>query len=1156
MRSFFTPSIRTSRLVTGAAAFLWLLSCFSPKSYAQIPSNAVWEATSLTGVEIHTLPLSGTTLFAGTHNNGVFRSTDNGSSWTAVNSGLTSPDILSLAVNGTTLFAGTNGSGLCRSVNSGASWTQTDAARPFSQVWAVAVTGSTVLAIPSDGNVTRSVDNGASWRMTGANVPIASTLAVSGSTFFAGTFGRGIFRSFDNGATWTAANAGLGNSIGIFVIVVNGTTLFAGTSGGIFRSTDNGTTWTSVNSNFTTAVWSLAVNGTTLFAGTSGGVFRSDNGGNAWALMNTGLANLSDSLSPPSYSITALTMNGNTLFAGSFGRGVYRTTIALVPAPTLTVNRSSLPLGTTFVGTAGIPQAYTLTGENLTTSTVTIAAPVGVLLATSIDGAYSPTLTFTVTNGLLPQTSIYARLQSAVIQPVRGAILHQSGSAAVSVSISGSFQMIPAPTQSALIVSPRVLEFGDIAVGGVVMPKSYTVTGTIPAGSTVNAIAPPGVEISSSPSGPFTSSLSFTAANGQVNETVYVRLNSSTPIRHFGSAITNVTNAVGVPVDIFGRILAPPLAQLSVMPPILDFGTILQNDSIPEKTFTLTGSNLVDPVSVVAPAGVQLRNPITGVWESPLTLLPDANRSTSQTIRVRLESSSIIGEIRGIIANESSPATPADVLVLGAILPRPLPPIPPQLITDSNRIEFGTILVGTTTNIRSYILSGRNLTTSTVTIVAPQTGVEISTSPNGQFSTTLELPVNIGTLQATTIFVRLNTSTARTVSGDVIAHRAGSTSASVSVFGMVQRLPERLSVSRPSVALDTIIHFDPSPPQTYLVTGANLIAPVVVTAPEGVLLFSTTTGTWTRTLVLPTSATGSLTQTIAVRLDSSVLRTLLPSALIQHVSGSTSAFVQVSGAVVQLFLPAGAETTLELRLVAPRSLLLIRDTAHMQLWLKDSRLFTPRLIGRFMRTLRATVRIDTNNLAILGVVPGSGTRASLVSQLPQVPRTPSPLELSVVRVDTLTTSNMLLAEIIVMATLGETTNNTIRLTQPTEWRASDGNASNARVIWSSDSLRIEIAPLVKPRPRSAFTAIVAPNPSNGAVQLHYTRSTDASNSEPLTLIVSDMVGSILQHTELGLRKGNTPYQETVRLTGFAAGAYRVLLVSPSEVIVGRMDIVK
>jgi hypothetical protein len=53
-----------------------------------------------------------------------------------------------------------------------------------------------------------------------------------------------------------------------------------------------------------------------------------------------------------------------------------------------------------------------------------------------------------------------------------------------------------------------------------------------------------------------------------------------------------------------------------------------------------------------------------------------------------------------------------------------------------------------------------------------------------------------------------------------------------------------------------------------------------------------------------------------------------------------------------------------------------------------------------------------------------------------------------------------------------------------------------------------------------------------------------------------MVGSILQHTELGLRKGNTPYQETVRLTGFAAGAYRVLLVSPSEVIVGRMDIVK
>lgn len=71
----------------------------------------------------------GTNLFAGTNGslypqyNGVYLSTDNGSSWTAVNSGLTNTSILSLAVMGTNLFAGTAGSGVYRSTNNGASWT-------------------------------------------------------------------------------------------------------------------------------------------------------------------------------------------------------------------------------------------------------------------------------------------------------------------------------------------------------------------------------------------------------------------------------------------------------------------------------------------------------------------------------------------------------------------------------------------------------------------------------------------------------------------------------------------------------------------------------------------------------------------------------------------------------------------------------------------------------------------------------------------------------------------------------------------------------------------------------------------------------------------------------------------------------------------------
>ena len=56
---------------------------------------------------------------------GVYKSTDGGGSWTAVNDGLTNRDVHALAIDPhtpTTIFAGTSG-GVFRSMNGGASWT-------------------------------------------------------------------------------------------------------------------------------------------------------------------------------------------------------------------------------------------------------------------------------------------------------------------------------------------------------------------------------------------------------------------------------------------------------------------------------------------------------------------------------------------------------------------------------------------------------------------------------------------------------------------------------------------------------------------------------------------------------------------------------------------------------------------------------------------------------------------------------------------------------------------------------------------------------------------------------------------------------------------------------------------------------------------------
>lgn len=135
--------------------------------------------------------VSGTNIFLGTNGAGVFLCTDNGTTWTAVNSGLASPYISSLAVSGTNLYAGTFRDGVFLSSDTGKNWNNVS-------------TGLTNLEI--------------------------SSLAAGGTGLFAGTFGGGIFRSTDNGANWTAVNSGImALHIQVYSLTVIGANLFAGT---------------------------------------------------------------------------------------------------------------------------------------------------------------------------------------------------------------------------------------------------------------------------------------------------------------------------------------------------------------------------------------------------------------------------------------------------------------------------------------------------------------------------------------------------------------------------------------------------------------------------------------------------------------------------------------------------------------------------------------------------------------------------------------------------------------------------------------------------------------------------------------------------------------------------------------------------------------
>jgi uncharacterized repeat protein (TIGR02543 family) len=265
-------------------------------------SGATWSAvnTGLTGRPSQTISISITslvinpftpaTLYAGTGRDGVFRSTDSGDHWTAVNTGLTNTDIYSLAIDPvtpSTLYAGT-GRGVFLSWNSGTTWWPTDPTN--------SLTNTEIQGLVID--------------------------PLTPSTLYAGT-SYGLLRSTDNGYHWTelrvSPTSGGGYGYALVIDPLTPSTLYAGTDFyGVLRSTDSGTTWTPTGLT-NTEIRGLAIDPltpSTLYAGTDhSGVFRSTDSGDHWTAMNNGLPEYGGVISPSFRSLVVAPLTPSVLYA-------------------------------------------------------------------------------------------------------------------------------------------------------------------------------------------------------------------------------------------------------------------------------------------------------------------------------------------------------------------------------------------------------------------------------------------------------------------------------------------------------------------------------------------------------------------------------------------------------------------------------------------------------------------------------------------------------------------------------------------------------------------------------------------------------------------------------------------------------------------------
>jgi len=198
------------------------------------------------GYYVSDLITNGTDIFVTTSEMGVFKSSDNGNSWTRFGNDIsTSISMGTLAIHGTSIYAGSYWEGLYKSSISSAGWSKVTTGN----------FGNTINSIVSyGGNIYIGTESGLyvssdeiNW--TALTPPYTGVRAItfSGNRIIISLI-SGVWISDNNGATWTTVYYAEGKSF-----LKSGSDILMGTyNKGVLISKDNGTTWQQYN----TGIWS------------------------------------------------------------------------------------------------------------------------------------------------------------------------------------------------------------------------------------------------------------------------------------------------------------------------------------------------------------------------------------------------------------------------------------------------------------------------------------------------------------------------------------------------------------------------------------------------------------------------------------------------------------------------------------------------------------------------------------------------------------------------------------------------------------------------------------------------------------------------------------------------------------------------------------
>jgi hypothetical protein len=497
--------------------------------------------------------------------------------------------------------------------------------------------------------------------------------------------------------------------------------------------------------------------------------------------------------------------------------------------PTITLSALAA-FGNVCINTTAGPNSFTISGSNLTTANVTVAALAGFTYSTTAGGTYTTTLSLAQPGGTYSQ-QIFVKFDPTAVQSYNGNIDVAGGGVTVPVPVAAS---------GAGINSIPTVVSGSATT---ITQTTATVAGSISSIGCSPITSNYGIEYSTTsgfPNGSGTQVLATNLSGGNFSSAL-TGLTASTTYYYHAFASNAAGTGYGAELSFT---TASPNPTISVTT-LTGFGNICINTTSASNSFTISGANLTTAnVTVGALAGFTYSTSAGGPYTTTLSLTQPGGTYTQQ-IFVRFSPTAVQSYNGNIPVAGGGVAAPVNVPATGAgvnTAPSVTTGTPATAITQTSATAPGTITATGCTAVTAY-----GIEYSTVNGFPNGTGTQVpSTNLNaGNFTSSLT-----GLLSNTTYY-----------------YKAYATNGGGTTYGAQQSfttLPP-LFTATTLPAFGSVCINSTGGPNSFTITGVGLTTANVTVGPLAGFTFSTTAGgTYTASLSL-TQPGGAYSQQVYVK---------------------------------------------------------------------------------------------------------------------------------------------------------------------------------------------------------------------------------------------------------------------------------------------------